>query len=186
MTTRSVARAACPGGRSGTCSPTSPRNADSHLRRTEAARRGEIVDQYGAGSDGRAAEIEAGAARSASELITDVVESAHAVEEVWRELPTAAWLGRSRDVSGPTRYLFELPSRRWQEVEVHLVDLDIGITSADWPDVFVREWLPRTRERFGSALPGLGPSPFADPAEELAWLYGRLERSDLPSPPPWG
>lgn len=36
------------------------RNADSHLRRTEAARRGEIVDQYGAGSDGRAAEIEAG------------------------------------------------------------------------------------------------------------------------------
>jgi maleylpyruvate isomerase len=162
------------------------RNADSHARRSEAARRGEMVDQYEGGSEGRAAEIETGALRRASELIADVRESAHALEETWRQLPGDAWLGRSRDVSGSTRYLFELPSRRWQEVEVHLVDLDLGITYADWPDAFIREWLPRSRERFRSTLPDLDSVRFADPAEELAWLYGRLVRGDLPPAPPWG
>jgi maleylpyruvate isomerase len=145
-----------------------------------------MVDQYEGGSEGRAAEIDTGALRRASELIADVRESAHALEEVWRQLPGDAWLGRSRDVSGSTRYLFELPSRRWQEVEVHLVDLDLGITYADWSDAFVREWLPRIRERLRSTLPDLDSVRFADPAEELAWLYGRLDRRDLPPAPPWG
>jgi maleylpyruvate isomerase len=162
------------------------RNADSHVRRSEAARRGEMVDQYEGGSEGRAVEIETGARRRAPELIADVRESAHALEEVWRQLPCDVWLGRSRDVSGSTRYLFELPSRRWQELEVHLVDLDLGITYADWSDAFVREWLPRTRERLGSTLPDLDSVRFAGPAEELAWLYGRLDRRDLPPAPPWG
>jgi maleylpyruvate isomerase len=162
------------------------RNADSHVRRSEAARRGEMIGQYEGGSDGRAAEIETGASRPASELIADVRESAHALEEIWRQLPDDAWLGRSRDVSGSTRYLFELPSRRWQELEVHLVDLDLGITCADWSDAFVREWLPRTRERVGSTLPDLDSAHFSGPAEELAWLYGRLDRRDLPPAPPWG
>ena len=162
------------------------RNADSHVRRSEAARRAEMVDQYDGGSKGRAEEIETGARRCASELIADVRESADALEEVWRQLPGDAWLGRSRDVSGSTRYLFELPSRRWQEVEVHLVDLDLGITYADWSDAFVGEWLPRSRERLRSTLPDLDSVRFADPAEELAWLYGRLDRPDLPPAPPWG
>src|SRR2546421_337158 len=37
------------------------RNADSHVRRTEAAIRGEMVDQYPGGYAAREAEIEAGA-----------------------------------------------------------------------------------------------------------------------------
>jgi maleylpyruvate isomerase len=163
------------------------RNADSHIRRSEAALRGEMVDQYEGGTEGRAAQIEAGAIRDAADLIADVRETADALEEIWRQLPADAWLGRSRDVSGSSRYLFELPARRWQEVEVHLVDLGVGITSADWSDTFVREWLPRTRDRFKTSTSSdLDFLRFAGPAEELAWLYGRLERSDLPSAPPWG
>jgi maleylpyruvate isomerase len=162
------------------------RNADSHVRRSEGARRGQSVDQYEGGSAGRAAEIEAGAGRSADELIADVEGSARALERLWRELPANAWIGRSRDVSGSTRFLFELPSRRWQEVEVHLVDLDLGVTFADWPDPFVTEWLPRSRDRTRSESVDVDSSGFADPAEELAWLYGRLDRSDLLPPPPWG
>ena len=41
------------------------RNADSHVRRAEAARRGEVIEQYVGGWEGRTAEIEAGATRSA-------------------------------------------------------------------------------------------------------------------------
>ncbi len=42
------------------------RNADSHVRRTEAAIAGVVVDQYPGGLAERAADIEAGAGRSAT------------------------------------------------------------------------------------------------------------------------
>ena len=163
------------------------RNADSHVRRAEAAERGEIVDQYEGGYEARNAAIEGGAARPASDLIADVRRSAAAAEAAWAKLPTAAWVRRSRDANGKARPLFELPSRRWQEVEVHLVDLDVGVSWRDWPAEFVLEWLPRTRERMWSQLPAAAnTAEFDQPAEELAWLYGRLKRDDLPPPPPWG
>ena len=156
------------------------RNADSHLRRTDAALRGEVVDQYPGGFEARAAEIEAGAGRPALELLADVASTCTAVDEAWRDVPAPAWDAVSRDVSGRERALSELPSRRWQEVEVHLVDLDIGITHRDWSDDFVEDWLPRLRRFAGST------EPFDDPRDELAWLFGRLKRDDLPTPPPWG
>ena len=70
---------------------------------------------------------------------------------------------------------------------MHIVDLDAGVSHRDWPDEFVLEWLPRTRERIWSQLPLEGSGlQFEDPRDELAWLYGRLRRSDLPALPPWG
>jgi maleylpyruvate isomerase len=163
------------------------RNADSHLRRVDAARRGEMIDQYEGGFAGRKADIEVGAIRAATEIVEDVRLSANAVDEAWRALPVETWAGRSRDVSGRERLLFELPSRRWQEVEVHMVDLDAGVSHREWSDEFVLEWLPRTRERMWSQLPPeANDLKFQDPRDELAWLYGRLRRSDIPAPPPWG
>jgi maleylpyruvate isomerase len=163
------------------------RNADSHVRRVDAARRGEMVDQYEGGFAGREADINAGSSRPAAEIIDDVRQSANALDEAWRALPVDAWAGRTRDVSGRERPLFELPSRRWQEVEVHMVDLDAGVSHRDWPDDFVLEWLPRTRERMWSQLPPEASGlQFEDPRDELAWLYGRLTRSDLATLPPWG
>jgi maleylpyruvate isomerase len=163
------------------------RNADSHVRRAEAALVGEMVDQYEGGQGGRAGAIEAGSIRSVVEIVNDVSASARLIEEVWRRLPVPAWTSRSRDVSGRERPLFELPSRRWQEVEVHLVDLNAGVSHRDWPPDFILEWLPRTRERMWSELP-VGASRIAwdHPADELAWLYGRFSRTDLPVPPAWG
>ena len=163
------------------------RNADSHLRRAQAASVGEMVDQYEGGSAGRELAIQAGSLRSAADNIGDVRRSAGAIEEVWRTLPVEAWTCRSRDVSGRERPLFELPSRRWQEVEVHLVDLNVGVSPRDWPSEFILEWLPRTRERMWSQLPIEANGVAWDhPADELAWLYGRLSRIDLPAPPEWG
>jgi maleylpyruvate isomerase len=162
------------------------RNADSHIRRADAAVRGEVLDQYEGGYAGREADIEAGSLRSAKELVDDVRRSAQAVNETWAALPREAWTGRTRDSSGMERPLFELPSRRWQEVEVHLVDINVGISHSDWPDDFVLEWLPRTRERMWRHLPpDSAHLEFDLPADELAWFYGRFARADLPKPPPW-
>jgi maleylpyruvate isomerase len=163
------------------------RNADSHVRRTDAAIQGVVIDQYHGGVEGRAAEIEASANQQARRLIDDVRQSADAVEKAWRSAPADVWNRISRDVGGRERRLSELPARRWQEVEVHLVDLRIGFTHRDWTNAFVAAWLPQTRERMGERLPaGFVMPAFDDRRDELAWLYGRLQRPDLPSLPPWG
>jgi len=51
------------------------------------------------------------------------------------------FIDKVRDIVG----LAPLPFRRWREVEVHLVDLGIGLTPADWPQELVdrvfRGWL---------------------------------------------
>lgn len=164
------------------------RNADSHRRRAEAAARGEIVDQYSGGAAGRAAEIEEGAGRSAKELVDDVRASAQAMEAAWRAVPESAWANRTRDVGGRERPLSGLPSRRWQELEVHVVDLDVGVTHGDWPDEFVAVWLPLLRLTLRDRLAegSRAPQPdVLDARDELAWLYGRLRRKDLPDLAPW-
>jgi maleylpyruvate isomerase len=164
------------------------RNADSHRRRADAAVAGAIVEQYAGGWDGRAAEIEVGAARPAGELIEDVRVSADRMAATWLELPPEAWDVASPDVGGTVRALSELPARRWQELEVHVVDLGIGISHRDWSTDFVAVWLPRLRSSLHDRVPAgahlLGPV-FADDRDELAWLYGRLERPDLPELDPW-
>ena len=117
------------------------RNADSHSRRTAAALRGEVVDQYPGGYAGREAEIEAGAGQDAKELLADVAGTAEALQVVWAQVPPDVWSRMTRDVGGHERPLRLLPARRWQELEVHVVDLGIGITHREWPDEFVTVWL---------------------------------------------
>ena len=165
------------------------RNADSHRRRADGAARGEVVEQYPGGFAGRAAEIEAGAGRPAAEMIADVRNSAEQMEAAWQAVPALAWSHRTIDVSGTERRLDDLVSRRWQELEIHLVDLDIGVSYRDWPDEFVAFWLPRLRPTAAGRLPSGAalPAPGTiDRRDELAWLYGRLHRADLPELEPWG
>jgi len=164
-------------------------NADSHRRRAEAAARGEVIDQYPGGYEGRAAEIERAAARTRAELVDEVATSAERLQAAWRQAPDGAWDVISRDVSGRERPLRGLPARRWQELEVHVVDLDAGVTHRDWPADFVGVWLPALRATVeprlpaGAALPAPG---MLDDRDELAWLYGRLHRSELPELRLWG
>lgn len=164
------------------------RNADSHVRRADAAARGESVDQYPGGHHGRAGEIEGGTGRPARALVDDVARSAERLWRTWQSLPVEAWGVTTRDVGGRERPLRDLPARRWQELEVHLVDLGLGVTFWDWPDPFVAAWLPRLRVDAGDRLPGgsrLPPEGTLDDREELAWLYGRLRRADLPDLAHW-
>jgi maleylpyruvate isomerase len=165
------------------------RNADSHCRQAAAAVRGEVVKQYAGGFEGRAAEIEAGAERGAKVLVTEFRTSSAALAAAWRDVPADAWSMNTRDVGGRERPLRALPSRRWQELEVHLVDLEVGVTYEQWSDDFVDVFLPKLRATVTDRLPEgarLKAHAFGDPREELAWLYGRLPRADLPDLAPWG
>jgi maleylpyruvate isomerase len=166
------------------------RNADSHTRRAEAAIRGEVADQYIGGFEGRSREIEAGAGRCARDLIDDVRTSGELLEHTWLSLPEAAWSGVTRDVGGRERPLHALVARRWQELEVHLVDLDLGAgyTYLDWPDDFVTSRLSEMRTELAQRLASGVRAPAAGSLsahDEVAWLYGRLHRHDLPDLGPW-
>jgi maleylpyruvate isomerase len=164
------------------------RNADSHRRRADAAIEGRVVDQYPGGFPARTAEIDAGAARPATALVADVVASADALEAAWDRVPAGAWNQTSRDVSGKERTLRTLPARRWQELAVHVVDLGLGVSAADWDDAFVARWLEPMRTTLPGRLPAGTPAPEPgrlDARAELAWLYGRLARPDLPALGPW-
>ncbi|MGH9102069.1 MAG: maleylpyruvate isomerase N-terminal domain-containing protein [Acidimicrobiales bacterium] len=150
------------------------RNADSVVRRLQGAARGEIVDQYPGGREGREAEIEAGAGRPAAELVDDVRSSAVAAEEAAASFPDDAWDRPTRSLSGA-----QLPARavvfsRWREVEVHHTDLGIGHGPREWPQDLVDAWLPQ----LVSQLAGR-----ADGRSLLAWLLGR---GMAPQAPPWG
>jgi maleylpyruvate isomerase len=87
------------------------RNADSHRRRAEAAALGEVIDQYPGGNEGRAAEIERGAAGTRAQILDDVAISAERMQAAWRQVPGGAWDVISRDVSGRERPLRTLPAR---------------------------------------------------------------------------
>jgi maleylpyruvate isomerase len=164
------------------------RNAESHRRRAEAAVRGELVEQYVGGYAGRAAEIEQGSGQSAVELIEDVLTTGQALIAEWAALPVEVWSNRVLDVSGREHDLAWLPGRRWQELEIHLVDLGIGRSSADWPEEFVADRLPALRMTLSSRLPSGArpPEPGSIPEhEELAWMFGRLKGEGLAELSPW-
>ena len=164
------------------------RNADSHVRRTAASIDGAMVDQYPGGLATRSSEIETGAGRSARALHADLAASSGRLFDAWTDVPEHVWVNVTRDASGRERRLEELPTRRWLEVEVHLVDLGCGLTYRDWPDPFVDARLPEMRAGAADRLvPGdIPPTPGTlDPRDELAWLYGRLKRDDLPVLTPW-
>jgi maleylpyruvate isomerase len=162
------------------------RNADSHARRSEAAERGEIIEQYPGGFEGRALEIEAGAKRPADEIIADVARSSDELLTTWQNLPDVAWDRPVRAVSGQERPLRDLPARRWQELWIHLIDLGTGPTILDWPDEFVDDRLAALRLTLPERLPAGSelPTPLTE-REELAWLFGRPPRQELPQLSSW-
>src|ERR1700754_1780512 len=64
------------------------RNADGHVHRLEGALIGEDVPRYPGGSPQRNGDIEAGASRTAEELLDDITSSAVRLQETWRRCET--------------------------------------------------------------------------------------------------
>jgi maleylpyruvate isomerase len=144
------------------------RNADGIARRLVGSLRGEEVARY-PDEHPRDADIEAGAGRSAAELLADVTESAARLEEVWQHCEDAGW-PNAELLAGDGWPTVQAPVRRLREVEVHHVDLGLAYTCADWPEDYLAWELPRTI----AALPKRVPDP-ADRRRLLAWVIGRGE-----------
>ncbi len=147
----------------------------------EGAGRGEIVEQYEGGVEGRSDEIEEGAGRAAGVLVEDVVSSADALEAAWA---ASDWTGYGRRTLGSQTQIGQLPFLRVREVAIHHVDLGLGYTFADLDRLYLRLELSRLAMSWQARQPmGMTPLPDAalalDPPTRLAWLLGRAEVDGL-------
>ncbi|MEA2826481.1 MAG: maleylpyruvate isomerase, partial [Actinomycetota bacterium] len=134
----------------------------------EGAAAGEEREQYEGGSATRDGAIEAGAGRTAAELVDDVRIASDRLERLWATLPDHTWDGHGVNTEGGRRPCALLPFHRWREVEVHQADLGLSPSWEDWSDGYVDRELPR-------ALATL-PDRLADPAARrrlTAWLLDR-------------
>jgi maleylpyruvate isomerase len=124
------------------------RNADSHVRMVDGARRGEVVSQYEPGA--RERDIEAGARRSARALVDDLRGAIERAEAAWRDVPDDVWAsGAARTGSGVVP-IAEMPFRRWREVEVHHADLGRDLSYDDFTPAYVaREEREPEGRRYG-------------------------------------
>ena len=190
------------------------RNADGITATFAGALRDEIVPRYPNGPAGRGADIEAGAGRSAADLLADVRDSADRLDRLFGALTDASAWDRPSDGERPARVWL---NTRWREVEIHRADLAGRYGAADWPATFVDYLLPRLAEQVGdratqplrievapdgSTTTGLGGSVWTsgdgtDPVTVrgpdwavLAWLIGRPtlageQLTALPELAPW-
>ncbi|MBF6287829.1 maleylpyruvate isomerase family mycothiol-dependent enzyme [Nocardia cyriacigeorgica] len=173
------------------------RNADSLVNLLLWARTGVETPQY-ASAFLRDHDIEEGAPRPLVEQRTDVLESATRFEGLARTLTPEQWQAEVRTRQGRPIPATEVVWMRWQEVEVHHVDLAADYTHTDWPAEFVDRLLPEAAaglspnatEPFEIVTPdftvtigdGTPSTTIAAPAADvLVWLLGRGTPESLPS-----
>jgi maleylpyruvate isomerase len=172
------------------------RAADSYRRLLTGAIDGVETPQYPS-MQFRADQIEAGAKRSVTELVDDVLDSSARFAEMMRTLPEAAGNARVRMRPGELRAPAALPLIRIREIEVHHVDLAVGYTFADiasdtavWiiDDILMelgrREEirplrLKATDTELSRALGIDGPLITGTQVDLLAWLSGRPTGTSL-------
>jgi maleylpyruvate isomerase len=118
------------------------RNAEGNLRMAEGVLAGEIRAMYPEGPEGRARDIEAGAARPAAVLVADLRETADALHAAWDRITPQQWgagAGMANQGVVPGRRLVR---SRWREIEVHHADLGLGFTPGDWSAAYVQADAP--------------------------------------------
>jgi maleylpyruvate isomerase len=159
------------------------RNADGLARMVDGAARGDVAEMYPGGIESRNADIEAGARRSAADLVADVDAAGARLDALFDAANEDTWTGSGETVFGVVS-IRDLPVRRRHEVEIHRVDLGLGYTFSDWPAEFLRAELIAATGQWASRKPmGLTELPAAalalSPEDRLAWLIGRLEVDGL-------
>lgn len=158
------------------------RSADGLNRLATGVLRGEEVEMYPGGPDARQAAIEEGAGRPADLHRADIAFTGRRVLESLAAIAPEQYETHVRWRKPLTAG--DLPNLRWREVEIHLVDLDLGYTTADWPDAFIAHNLERELAALPERAPGV-TAPVLRDHELLAWLVGRLSGEGLPELPAW-
>jgi maleylpyruvate isomerase len=153
------------------------RNADAMVRTLSGTLRGEKIPMYDS-EDARAADIEAGANRPATDLTADVIESAGRLEQIWSRLDDADWQHDAVTREGAVPAI-RLLGMRWREVEIHRVDLADGYGPGDWPASFVAPLLPSLLDprRIGPRLPAGLTVEVVNTDSGQRWLVG----ADVPA-----
>ena len=111
------------------------RGADAMRNLLVGVRSGQDRPAY-VSAEARQADIEYGAGRRASELMTDLADSAMALRTVARQLPDEGWQVTVRILDSAPFPAAQLLTRRLVEVELHHCDLGAGYGAADWPAAF--------------------------------------------------
>jgi maleylpyruvate isomerase len=147
-------------------------NAEAMMRTLSGTVRGEKIPMYDS-EDARAADIEAGAGRSAAELAADVIDSAHRLDQTWSRLDDDDWQHDAVTREGAVPAI-RLIGMRWREVEIHRVDLGDGYGPGDWPASFVAPLLPSLLDprRIGPRLPSGLTVEVVNTDSGQRWLIG--------------
>ena len=115
----------------------------THLARGgEALRRALHDEPPYPGQEQRDADIEAGAGRPVTELTADVEASAAAFRAAVAAFPADRWDEQVAILHYPPFPKSQLLVRRLAEIELHLVDLGVGYTPADWSPYYAALELP--------------------------------------------
>lgn len=160
-------------------------NARSHVHLLACAVRGEQGEQYPGGASARSAAIEEASTWSPETTRRELRRAVYELEGAWAGATAEAWQGTGLSASGLVVRMEDLPFLRWRETVVHLVDLDVGYTHRDWPDLWVRLELDRQKMAWAAShAMGLTQLPAAanalDERTRVAWLLQRVEVDGLP------
>lgn len=155
------------------------RNADGIGRRLSGALEGLDLPKYPGGTAQREDEIEAGADRSAPEIISDLAASQTALETVLTRYAEAGF-PNGHFLGGEHYGVVECPAHRLREVEMHHADLGLGYGPADWPEEYVAWDLPVLLATVPERLASAG-----DRRRFMAWLAGRGTLDTAPALAPW-
>lgn len=179
------------------------RNAEGMINLLTWARTGVETAMYGPG-DARDRDIEAGAGRSAAELLADLVTTADELADAARAHPEDRWGHNVRLPGDRVREAGQLLQMRRTELEIHHVDLGCGYSPTDWPEDWTAEVLGQVVDTFSGRADSpactvedseserqwvLG-QPDGDPVVRgpvrglLAWLIGRGDGAGLTVTPP--
>ena len=129
------------------------RNADGQSRMLLAAMQGEIVAQYPGGDAQRESDIEAGAARPARLILSDVRTATGQIQDVWRRMPADVW-SRPTAARIGQRSAWMSVWARWRESEIHHLDLVAGYAHGHSQAEFVDMLLPRVMPTLATRLDG--------------------------------
>lgn len=178
------------------------RNADGGSRLLTWARTGVETREYPS-MEARAAQIEAGADRSAADLVADVRESAAEFASQYARMPSQVWRNMVRWTGGQQHPAARIADSRLGEVLIHHVDLRAGYTPAQWPVAFIQDMLGKVAAVFASRGDAHAMRLHATDSEKdgdawyevgiggsaleihgtrgslLAWLMGRSAGADL-------
>ncbi|WP_307808140.1 maleylpyruvate isomerase family mycothiol-dependent enzyme [Streptomyces oryzae] len=172
-------------------------NARMFGRLAEHALRGELVPTYEGGQAERDAIIEETAGRTAAEHRAALAEHTGALMSVWALAKAEDW---RRPVSFRNADIAATVFARWREVWIHMVDLDLGVAPAAWPQElaghtldFLLSRLPsgvrlvatdvdRDWESGGGDAPGAAAEVRGGVRDLAAWLAGRVPGTPPSSP----